>query len=207
MNTPGISKSNSNKALWKTLAPKLVEALKIALPDYIVTSQEDYAINLQYSFCKNISIFIRHDDWNGKLEVSAHFKHKNQYFRWEDYIRDVKSPNCGFSITRKVSDIVSGIEKRFMPNFNFIIDKTVELWALWEAQDNAKEKTVEEISAALDSNNHSQNKETIWPGQDSELRDIISSVKVGASDHITIELSFMSKEKAIKFIELIKSNF
>ena len=214
MNPTTLSKSDINKAKFRKLALAIITLADISWPEYKAELRTEYeSISFKKKDDTRIGFSIRADVWNGKLEVSASFykdnKYKGETELWINNQRALSS-DCGFGIDRDASAIISGIEKRFFPNFNI---NATHMIARFETEDKyitEKNNTNEEICNILGvkpelSSISKEFRETIYVREES-MNGYFSSIRVNSADSITIEMRGITKEQAIKFIEFAKKN-
>lgn len=124
----------------------------------------------------------------------------------------VASPTAGFSMDRPIEQLAKGIRTRFLVDFEAYYLLWIALWNSRNDYVNNRENSVKAIGAAMeiketDLKRSSGGELTCsqYYSQNKALQKNISEVFVSSADSIRITTDYLTKEKAIRLIELLKT--
>lgn len=202
----------SNKEKFLTL----IEFLSGFFSEYSTEDRESPFDSVRF-FCKADpakGFYIRSDFYRGKIEISVWIK-KNPNYRFGDVYNEAREkispPVVGFSIDRPAEQIAKGIKTRFFPDFEVYYAAWLKTWQINHDYKNGKENTIRELAEVLGvkaENSHTgEIRESLscYSSPHQGLKEYISDVRVSSSDSVEIKTQYLSKDKAVKLLEFLKT--
>ena len=206
MNTP--ADQNKEKFL------RLANDLTIYFPDYLLhTPDGHWNVYFEHKTEPSKGFYLNPDNYSGKFKVSPKII-KQPHYSFSVYNKDnvrLESPTAGFSIDRPAEAIAKGIKTRFFPDFELYYTEWIRCWQVQDDYKNGKENTIRalaEIVGVKAENGHTgeiRENISLYYSPHANLKEYLSDIRVSSMDSIEIKTNYLTREKAIKLLEFIKT--
>lgn len=199
-----------NEAIFKTFIVELAKHF----PDYNLVKQ-DWRYHFEDKTDPKKGFYIWPDYHKGKIEVTTRFYKDNKSHSPSDiYVNNQKLSDisCGFSFSRPADTIAQGIKKRFLGAMDEYYQLMLQKWAGEDNYKINKLQSLVDICTAIGikpQENYHQKGEYQYKfstyGCDVKVRAYLGEIDISSGDNIQITTSYLSREKALKLIEMIKN--